>query len=54
MFTTTYVPGKGYTVRDVRGKVVAHSLSPVKKDQLMAHQYSSVLSAAVLAAIVGA
>lgn len=36
----TYVPGRGYTVRDCRGRVLGHSLSVSQRDALLqcAHQ----------------
>lgn len=34
--TTQYVSGRGYTVRDAAGKVIAHSLSPSQLAALQA------------------
>ena len=45
---TEYVPGKGYTVRDCRGRVIAHSLTPSQRDALMSQQDRTVLDLSVL------
>lgn len=48
----TYVPGKGYTVRDTRGRVIAHGLSASAKDQLLKHAGAGVLAQSVLETII--
>lgn len=40
-----YVPGRGYIVRDARGRIVAHSLTPVQRDALL---NAPVITAALL------
>jgi hypothetical protein len=46
--TQQYVPGRGYTVRDSRGRVVAHSLSKPARDKLMS---APIVTQALLDAI---
>lgn len=49
--TYRYVPGRGYTVTDSHGRIVAHSQTPRQLASWRAHEGVSVLSAAMLAAI---
>jgi hypothetical protein len=52
--TQQYVPGKGYTVRDSRGRVIAHSLTPAQAARLMACRDMGTISTELLAALTAA
>lgn len=52
--TSTYIPGTGYTIRDARGRVIAHSLTPAQRDAVLALQNVGVISSAQLAFATGA
>lgn len=49
--TARYVPGRGYTVRDARGRVIAHSLSRAAADRLLAARDMGIISVELLAAL---
>jgi hypothetical protein len=51
MITAQYVSGKGYTVRNEKGAVVAHSLSVTQKDTMLAAASRGVTGSALLAVI---
>lgn len=46
--TAQYVPGKGYTVRDARGRVIASGLTAAQRDALLSQQNQVVLDLSVL------
>lgn len=50
---SSYVPGYGYTVRDARGRIVAHSLTRLQHDVLMSRADGCVITRELLAALAG-
>lgn len=48
-----YIPGRGYTVTDARGRVIAHSLTRLKHDVLMSRANGCVITRELLAAVLG-
>lgn len=46
--TAQYVPGRGYTVRDSRGRIIAHSLTAAQRDALLCQQHKTLLDLSVL------
>lgn len=51
MITSTYVPGRGYTIRNTRGQVLAHSCTPAQRDAWLAHAHVGVMSQQLLDAL---
>lgn len=43
-----YVSGRGYTVRNSRGLVIAHSLTAAQRDALLAMRDCGVITSAML------
>lgn len=43
--TSQYVPGRGYTVRDNRGRVLGHSLTTAQRDALLSRHGIAVIPA---------
>lgn len=46
--THSYVPGRGYTVRDARGRILGHSLNVAQRDALLANKHAGVIPSHVL------
>lgn len=46
--TATYVPGKGYTIRDARGRVLAHSQTVAQRDLWLQCADCAVITEAML------
>lgn len=51
MITSTYVPGRGYTIRNSRGQVLAHSQTPAQRDAWLSHAHVGVMSQQLLDAL---